>query len=275
MTTPSATPSPMDGDERHDWPTPATGFTPSVLVTGAPGAPRSELLRRIVTASRCRPLWIHGARYAADNAYASLANLAAPTSEVLPPALATAIREQLPERSTTSGLGPWLWSLISARLHDLCPRTIVVVDDLDAMDPATQDIARYALDTLAAVGGLPVVTACQSAHPTAHHVSALVELGAQPRANVDLTGLADSVAHWLSSHSALSRQEKADTALTHTLAAGDYRLTGQLIQHTDPTLSTDTPSQAQQHIHQAMLAASRGDPVAVAEELEPPTASSL
>ena len=135
-----------------------------VAVSGDPGSGRTTLLRDVVAQLQREVLWVDCSVFAHQTPLRSMHEAVASTSPRVFPAEMAA---ELADRLSTSPdpdpdeIGALIWSVLSAGVPAMGDQ-VVVLDDFDLLDPASQGVAGYLLQRVAQFGGVPVVVSMAS-----------------------------------------------------------------------------------------------------------------
>ncbi len=143
---------------------PASSPPQMVVVSGAAGSGRTTLLREAVARLQRDAIWVDCSVFAHRRPLRSLHDAVASTSpQVFPAEMATALADRLTASPSPEPdeIGALIWSVISVGVP-LMGDQVVVLDDFDLLDPASQQVASYLLHRVAQFGRVPVVVSVAS-----------------------------------------------------------------------------------------------------------------
>lgn len=143
-----------------------------VALSGAPGSGRTTLMREVVTRLQRDVLWVSCSVFAHRTPLRSIHEAVSSTSPRLFPAgMAAELRDRLATSPDPDEIGALIWSVLGPEVQ-VMGEQVVVLDDFDLLDPASQGVASYLLQRVAQFGGVPVVVSTASGGaPVAAHVA--------------------------------------------------------------------------------------------------------
>ena len=143
-----------------------------VAVSGQPGSGRTTLLRDVVALLQRDAVWVDCSVFAHRTPWRSMHEAVSSTSpQVFPAEMAAELADRLAASPAPDEIGALIWSVISSGVPVMGDQ-VVVLDDFDLLDPASQGVASYLLQRVAQFGRVPVVVSVASGgEPVGGHVA--------------------------------------------------------------------------------------------------------
>ena len=127
-----------------------------------PGSGRTTLLRDVVARLQRDAVWVDCSVFAHRTPWRSLHEAVSSTSpRVFPAEMAAELADRLAPSPAPDEIGALIWSVISSGVP-VMGTEVVVLDDFDLLDPASQGVASYLLQRVAQFGRVPVVVSVAS-----------------------------------------------------------------------------------------------------------------
>ena len=155
---------------------PPTSPPRMVAVRGDAGSGRTAVLREVVARLQRGAVWVDCSVFAHRRPLGSLHDAVTSTSpRVFPAEMAAELAERLTASPDPDDIGALIWSVIGSGVPDMGDQ-VVVLDDFDHLDAASQGVAAYLLQRVAQFGGVPVVVSVASGTDQVRH-AITVDLG--------------------------------------------------------------------------------------------------
>ena len=136
---------------------PSTSPPQMVAISGDPGSGRTTLLREVVARLQREAVWVDCSVFAHRTPWRSMHEAVSSTSpRVFPAEMAAELADRLATSPEPDEIGALIWSVISSGVPVMGSQ-VVVLDDFDLLDPASQGVASYLLQRVAQFGRVPVV----------------------------------------------------------------------------------------------------------------------